>query len=93
MFLFSSNGGFPFLSFSFPEVSSKIVKMKSLGIFDSALLVSSVHALGQKSTVNFNGSGMELASGGSAVQILCERDDWPAVLRVCDDLARWTSDE
>ncbi|TKA64698.1 hypothetical protein B0A55_11188 [Friedmanniomyces simplex] len=30
---------------------------------------------------------MLLASSGSAVQIFAEQDDWPAVLRVCDDLA------
>ena len=42
---------------------------------------------GQKPTVNFDGDGLELASGGSAVQIMCDAGDYPGVLRVCDDLA------
>ncbi|KAK3716486.1 hypothetical protein LTR37_006382 [Vermiconidia calcicola] len=61
--------------------------MRAYGIFPSALLVSTALAIGQKPTVNFDGNGMELASSGSSVQIMCEQDDWPAVLRVCDDLA------
>ncbi|KAK4903098.1 hypothetical protein LTR27_000026 [Elasticomyces elasticus] len=53
----------------------------------SALCAVNVAAIGQKSTVNFNSSGLLLASGSSAVQIYAEQNEWPAVLRVCDDLA------
>ncbi|KAK3116858.1 hypothetical protein LTR53_002352 [Teratosphaeriaceae sp. CCFEE 6253] len=52
-----------------------------------ALCASLAVAIGQKATVNFNSTGMMLASGGAAVQIMAAQDDWPAVLRVCDDLA------
>lgn len=53
----------------------------------AALCVSSVLAIGQKATISFTGTGKALASGSSGVQIFAEQDDWPAVLRVCDDLA------
>ncbi|KAK3676622.1 hypothetical protein LTR78_003396 [Recurvomyces mirabilis] len=53
----------------------------------TALFAASVAAIGQKSTVNFNGTGMLLGSSNAAVQIMVEQDDWPAVLRVCDDVA------
>jgi hypothetical protein len=52
-----------------------------------AFFSTSVFAIGQKSNVNFDGNGLRLASGGSSVQISCGQDDWPAVLRVCNDLA------
>ena len=52
-----------------------------------ACLSTTAFAIGQKSNINFDGKGLELASSGSSVQIWCEYDDWPAVLRVCDDLA------
>ena len=61
--------------------------MDARWILPLALLVSSVLGIGQKTTVNFNGAGMELASAGSSVQVMCEQDDWPGVLRVCDDVA------
>ena len=61
--------------------------MWSSSLTSIALLVGSVLAIGQQSNINFEGNGIELASGGSSVQIRCDRDDWPAVLRVCDDLA------
>ncbi|KAK5130552.1 hypothetical protein LTR08_001932 [Meristemomyces frigidus] len=61
--------------------------MKPLRLFSPALFVGLAAALGQKSTVNFNGTGTLLASSGVPVQIMVEQDDWPAVLRVCDDLA------
>ena len=61
--------------------------MRSLSFLSSALFVSSTLAIGQKPTVNFDGNGLELVSGGSAVQIMCDAADYPGVLRVCDDLA------
>ncbi|KAK4542853.1 hypothetical protein LTR36_006042 [Oleoguttula mirabilis] len=61
--------------------------MKGFHLLSSALFACSAAAIGQKSTVNFNGTGMLLASKGASAQILAEQDDWPAVLRVCDDLA------
>ena len=56
-------------------------------LLSSAFFISSALALGQQPTINFDGDGLELASGGSAVQIMCDAGDYPAVLRVCDDLA------
>ena len=53
----------------------------------TALYGVSVSAIGQHPTINFNGSGSLLASSSSPVQIWADQDDWPAVLRVCDDLA------
>lgn len=61
--------------------------MKSSRLFSSALLVCLTAAIGQKSTINFNGTGMLLASNGAPAQIVADQSDWPAVLRVCDDLA------
>jgi hypothetical protein len=52
-----------------------------------ALLLGSVFAIGQQSSINFEGDGIELVSSSSVVQIRCDKDDWPAVLRVCDDIA------
>ena len=52
-----------------------------------ALCVRAVLAIGQKQTINFNGTGLALATSGLAVQIISDAQDWPAVLRVCDDLA------
>lgn len=57
------------------------------GAISFTFLAAHTSAIGQQSNINFNGNGLELASSGSAVQILCEQDDRPAVLRVCDDLA------
>lgn len=59
--------------------------MWALGLL--SLLVSLALAIGQKPTINFDGTGITLASGGSAVQIMAAAEDWPAVLRVCDDLS------
>lgn len=61
--------------------------MKATELLPYALLGATALAIGQKPTVNFNGTGMLLASSGSPAQIMVEADDWPAVLRVCDDLA------
>ena len=61
--------------------------MKIRDLITYTLHLSLVAAIGQKATINFDGDGMELALGGSSAQIMCEKDDWPAVLRVCDDLA------
>lgn len=51
-------------------------------------LVSAVLGLGQNATISFNvtSSSLALASGGSAVQVLADGADWPAVLRVANDL-------
>lgn len=51
------------------------------------LLPGGVLAIGQKSLVNFNSSGIMLASQDSFVTINADKNDFPAVLRVCDDLA------
>lgn len=51
------------------------------------VVISNVLAIGQKSTINFDGHGCSLAEGGSSVQIMVDQNDWPAVLRVADDLA------
>lgn len=51
-----------------------------------SLLIPSIFALGQAPTVNFN-TGTPLVHDGSSVQIMADSGDWPAVLRVCDDLA------
>lgn len=51
-----------------------------------ALLVC-VHGLGQKPTVNFDGTGLALSENGSVVQLLADKADYPAVLRVVNDLA------
>lgn len=67
--------------------TSSAAIMKPLIVLTSALFICSAAAIGQKPTINFNGTGMLLASGGSPVHIMAEQDDWPAVLRVCDDLA------
>ncbi|KAH7092464.1 hypothetical protein FB567DRAFT_435039 [Paraphoma chrysanthemicola] len=52
-----------------------------------ALCTLSVAALGQNSTISFNSTGPLLASRSSPVQIYADQEDWPAVLRVVDDLA------
>lgn len=48
-----------------------------------------VSAIGQNATISFSStsSSYELASAGSVVQIIADQADWPAVLRVADDLA------
>lgn len=61
--------------------------MRGPQVIAYASFIASTLAIGQKPTINFDGNGMELSSGGSAVQVMCEQNDWPAVLRVCDDLA------
>lgn len=61
--------------------------MRSLSFLSSLCFLPAVLAIGQEPTINFDGNGMELASGGSAVQIMCDKGDYPGVLRVCDDLA------
>jgi hypothetical protein len=52
-----------------------------------ALLASGVSAIGQQATINFGNSGLLLASNISFVNIHADSNDWPGVLRVCDDLA------
>lgn len=61
--------------------------MKVTGLFSSALLTSTALAIGQKPTINFNGTGLPLAQGGSSVQLYADSKDWPGVLRVVDDVA------
>lgn len=52
-------------------------------------LASTALALGQNATIAFNAStnSLELASGGSAVQIIADTSDWPAVLKAVNDLS------
>jgi len=61
--------------------------MRFTGLFSSAVLCSTVLAIGQESTINFNSTGLRLAEGGSSVQLYADGHDWPGVLRVVDDLA------
>ncbi|KAK5110553.1 hypothetical protein LTR62_005745 [Meristemomyces frigidus] len=61
--------------------------MMLLSLLSAALFAGCAIAIGQKPTINFNGTGTLLGSSSSAVQIMVEQDDWPAVLRVCDDVA------
>jgi hypothetical protein len=61
--------------------------MKINGLLSSALLYSTALAIGQKSTINFNSTGLRLAEKGSSVQLYADGHDWPGVLRVVDDLA------
>lgn len=61
--------------------------MKVTSLLSSAALYSTALAIGQKSTVNFNSTGLRLAEGGSSVQLYADSHDWPGVLRVVDDLA------
>ncbi|KAK5122578.1 hypothetical protein LTR85_003841 [Meristemomyces frigidus] len=61
--------------------------MRPFHLLFSTLFVCLAAGIGQKSTINFNGTGLLLASNGAAAQIVADQDDWPAVLRVCDDLA------
>lgn len=51
------------------------------------LFLPQVLAIGQRPIVNFNASGPLLADQSSFVTINADKNDWPAVLRVCDDLA------
>lgn len=61
--------------------------MKVTSLLSSAVLYSTALAIGQKSTINFNSTGLRLAEGGSSVQLYADSHDWPGVLRVVDDLA------
>ena len=61
--------------------------MRVTGLLSSALLYSTALAIGQQSTINFNGTGLRLAENGSTVQLYADGHDWPGVLRVVDDLA------
>lgn len=61
--------------------------MRVTGLLSSALLYSTALAIGQESTINFNGTGLRLAENGSSVQLYADGHDWPGVLRVVDDLA------
>lgn len=61
--------------------------MRVTGLLSSALLYSTALAIGQESTINFNGTGLRLAEKGSSVQLIADGHDWPGVLRVVDDLA------
>lgn len=61
--------------------------MRLPSILSTALFAATALAIGQNSTINFKGQGLCLVDGGSSVQIYAERNDWPAVLRVADDLA------
>lgn len=60
------------------------VKMKFI---KAALFASSALAIGQQPTINTKGHGMLLGSSDCAVTIIADRSDWPAVLRVANDLA------
>lgn len=48
-----------------------------------------VLGVGQKTIIAFNSTtgSLDLASGGSSVQIIADQADWPAVLRAANDLA------
>ena len=61
--------------------------MRVTGLLSSALLYSTALAIGQESTINFNGTGLRLTEKGSSVQLYADGHDWPGVLRVVDDLA------
>lgn len=61
--------------------------MRIIGLLSSALLYSTTLAIGQESTINFNGTGLRLTEKGSSVQLIADGHDWPGVLRVVDDLA------
>lgn len=61
--------------------------MRVTSLLSSALLYSTTLAIGQESTINFNGTGLTLAEKGSSVQLYADGHDWPGVLRVVDDLA------
>lgn len=61
--------------------------MRVTDLLSSALLYSTALAIGQESTINFNGTGLRLAEKGSSVQLYADGHDWPGVLRVVDDLA------
>lgn len=61
--------------------------MKILDLLSYSSFISVALAIGQQSTINFNGTGLCLAKDGSGVQIWAEQSDWPAVLRAADDLA------
>lgn len=62
--------------------------MRVTGLLSPALLCSTVLAIGQEPTINFNGTGLRLAEKGSSVQLYADSHDWPGVLRVVDDLAK-----
>jgi hypothetical protein len=62
--------------------------MRATILLSSALLCSTAFAIGQESTINFNGTGLRLAGNGSSVQLHADGHDWPGVLRVVDDLAQ-----
>jgi hypothetical protein len=61
--------------------------MELLSLYSLFLLSIGVAAIGQQPTIRTDGEGLTLADDGSSVQIVADRGDWPAVLRVCDDLA------
>nr|OQO23031.1 hypothetical protein B0A51_08776 [Rachicladosporium sp. CCFEE 5018] len=61
--------------------------MKVIQLLGLAALVTTAAAIGQKATINFNGTELCLTEQGSSVQIYADQSDWPAVLRVADDLA------
>lgn len=71
---------------SYNEVGHQTRKMRCLSSALFAFLPGAL-AIGQQPTVNFNGSGTFLASQTSFVTINADKNEWPAVLRVCDDLA------
>ena len=52
-------------------------------------LVSTALSIGQNATITFNATQgpLSLASAGSSVQIIADETEWPAVLRVANDLA------
>jgi hypothetical protein len=62
--------------------------MRATSLLSSALLCSTALAIGQESTINFDGTGLRLAGNGSRVQLHADGHDWPGVLRVVDDLAQ-----
>ena len=58
--------------------------MNALRLLSFPLFASFVLPIGQKSTINFNGAGMELGSSESLVRIMCVQ---ARRLESCDDLA------
>ncbi|GAB7363249.1 hypothetical protein MBLNU230_g3531t1 [Neophaeotheca triangularis] len=56
-------------------------------LLTTAIFASTALAIGQQSTINFNGNGMMLGSSDCAVTIMVDRSDYPAALRVANDLA------
>lgn len=65
-----------------------MVTMKTAFIHLLFFIPEVVLGIGQKTIIAFNSTtgSLDLASGGSAVQIIADQADWPAVLRAANDL-------